>query len=58
MQSATSRSIQDITPADWFIVAAGQAQDKEPWLFCSRVCLRHHPLSGITEEEVRKNRVI
>jgi hypothetical protein len=35
----------EMLPDEWFLVHHGKyAPDKEPWLFCSKKCLRHHPL--------------
>ena len=36
-----------ILPAGWFMTLKGPYEhnaNQEPWVFCSKNCLRHHPL--------------
>jgi hypothetical protein len=38
-------TIFDMLPHDWFLVAQGQ-KDTEPWTFCSKECVKIHPLES------------
>lgn len=44
------RGIPYYMPADWFTVFQGKPEEHEPWAFCSKSCLRHHPLTNSKEE--------
>lgn len=37
-------------PDEWFLVSQGEDDRQQPWLFCSKECLRAHPLTRLPEE--------
>jgi hypothetical protein len=39
----TFNSYSEMAPPDWFIVARG-GREQIPWTFCSKKCIREHPL--------------
>ena len=44
-------SLFESVPGDWYSVFQGPIDGrKEPLLFCSKECLRHHPLKRMEEE--------
>lgn len=51
------QNYREILPAEWFMVSQGPKADqpwdqKEPWLFCSKGCLRSWLTTQITANDI------